>query len=120
MNSITLQVTFQEYIMTMSLYEWIGWFALVLNVWGNYALANKSIPGWIIRLACNIAWIIYSIKTQTWPLLLNHVIFMWVNVYGWHKWKKDIYTCSCGRKYDLSVCANGNCTCELPIVIRRK
>lgn len=98
----------------MSLYELLGWVALILNVWGNLALAKKSTPGWIIRLVCNFAWIGYSIPFQTWPLLANHITFGFINVYGWLEWRKTMYRCKCGRHYDLTR-DRGNCICEMPI-----
>lgn len=98
----------------MTTYEACGWVGLALNVWGNFALAKKSNAGWIIRLACNIAFIIYSAAFTIWPLLINHIIFSVVNIYGWIEWKKDIYTCICGRKYDSGSYGLA-CVCEVPI-----
>ncbi len=68
--------------------EAIGWLALALNLWGNLALARKSTRGWIIRLACNVTWIIYSSVFEVWPLLVNHILFSGVNVYGFIQWRK--------------------------------
>ena len=101
----------------MTFYESMGWVALALNVWGNIALAKKSIPGWLIRLACNVAFVIYSAAFSIWPLLINHIIFAGVNIYGWFEWTKNTYVCKCGRKYERS--SNGSvCHCELPIVFK--
>lgn len=98
----------------MNFYESMGWFALILNIWGNLALAKKSTLGWLIRLACNIAFIIYSTAFSVWPLLVNHIIFAGINIYGWFLWRKDIYICLCGRKYENPI-SGQNCICELPI-----
>jgi nicotinamide riboside transporter PnuC len=93
--------------------ELMGWLALILNIWGNFALTQKSIKGWLIRLACNVAFIIYSYAFGVWPLLVNHVIFAGVNIFGWLEWSKDIYKCSCGRQYENV--NGGMCICELPL-----
>lgn len=73
----------------MNYFETIGWLALGLNIWGNMALTQKSTKGWLIRLACNIAWIIYSSIFGVYPLLINHIIFAGINIYGWRKWKEE-------------------------------
>lgn len=96
------------------IYESIGWLALGLNIWGNLGLAKKNISGWIIRLLCNVAFIIYAYFFGVWPLFVNHVIFAGVNIYGWLEWSKDLITCKCGRKYNRKEAGN-NCICELPI-----
>ncbi len=97
--------------------ESIGWLALGLNVWGNLLLAKKSTPGWLIRLACNFAWVIYSIIFCVWPLLVNHIIFAGINIYGWMEWSKvDFkvnFKCSCGRYYTTKDIGT-NCLCEKP------
>ena len=98
----------------MTFYESMGWFALALNVWGNIALAKKSTPGWLIRLACNAAFVVYSAAFLIWPLLVNHIIFAGVNIYGWIEWTRNTYTCECGRKHDRAS-DGGICTCEMPI-----
>ena len=67
----------------------LGWLAFALNVWGNMMLTTKGVSGWIIRLACNVCWIPYSINTGAWALLANHALFMGINIYGWHKWTRQ-------------------------------
>lgn len=66
----------------------LGWVALALNVWGNLALTSKGSGGWIIRLACNACWVPYSLATSAWALLVNHLLFAAINVYGWRKWRR--------------------------------
>lgn len=70
-------------------WQLLGWLALALNVWGNLALTSKGVRGWIIRLACNACWIPYSINTEAWALLANHMLFAGINVYGWRKWNRE-------------------------------
>ena len=69
--------------------ESLGWLALALNVWGSLALTKKSAIGWLIRLACNFSWIIYSSVFGVWPLLVNHILFAGINIYGWRQWTKE-------------------------------
>jgi nicotinamide riboside transporter PnuC len=73
----------------MSIFEFIGWVALCLNISGNLALTQKSKIGWLIRLACNFTWIIYSFNFDVYPLLVNHIIFSFINVYGFIRWAKE-------------------------------
>ncbi len=67
----------------------LGWIAFALNVWGNLALTSKGVSGWIIRLACNVCWLPYAVHTHAWALLANHVLFMAINAYGWHRWTRE-------------------------------
>jgi hypothetical protein len=99
----------------MKIAEIMGYVALVLNIWGNLALTKKSAKGWLIRLACNFSWVAYSAFFAVWPLLINHVIFAGINIYGWFKWQKTIHICKCGREYDLTTNIYGSCICEMPI-----
>jgi hypothetical protein len=71
------------------IFHGLGWFAFALNVWGNLALANKSTAGWIVRLASNAAWLIYSAFVFAWPLFINHATFVIINVHGWRKWARE-------------------------------
>jgi hypothetical protein len=73
-------------------WEWVGWLAFALNVWGNLALTSMGVRGWIIRLASNACWIGYSVETQAWALLVNHGLFAGINVYGWWKWSRRAKT----------------------------
>lgn len=70
-------------------WDFLGWLAFALNVWGNLALTAKGASGWIIRLMCNICWLPYSVQTQAWALLGNHLLFMAINIYGWVKWARE-------------------------------
>ncbi len=69
--------------------EILGWAAFALNVWGNLALTQKSIKGWVIRLIANAAWLIYSGFVFAWPLFVNHVAFVVINIVGWVRWARD-------------------------------
>lgn len=73
----------------MTVWDLAGWVAMVLNIWGNLALTDKSIKGWAIRLVSNAFWIVYSVDTQAWALLANHVAFAGINVVGWVRWSRD-------------------------------
>lgn len=77
----------------MSLWELAGWLAFALNVWGNLSLTNKSIHGWVIRLASNVFWVAYSYDTATWALLANHVAFGAINIVGWVRWSREETGC---------------------------
>ena len=101
------------------IFECIGWLALTLNIWGNLALAKKSIKGWTIRLVCNVAFIIYSYAFSVWPLLANHIIFAYINIYGWHKWSSTMLRCGCGRHYE-NINQVMRCICETPFMAREK
>lgn len=75
--------------MPTDLFTVLGWLAFALNVWGNLELTGKSVRGWIVRLACNLCWMPYSVVTGAWALLANHVVFAGINCYGWWKWRQQ-------------------------------
>ncbi len=72
-----------------SLWQILGWLAFALNVWGNLALTTKGLRGWAIRVVSNACWIPYGLYTHAWALTANHLIFAGINVYGWHKWRRE-------------------------------
>lgn len=72
--------------MSSWLLESLGWVAFGLNLWGNLLLTKKGIRGWIIRLLCNACFIPYAIYTEAWALLVNHIAFAGINIYGWYRW----------------------------------
>lgn len=45
-------------------WQLLGWLAFVLNVWGNFEIANKTMRGWLIR----IVWAGGSGRACTSPL----------------------------------------------------
>lgn len=67
----------------------LGWLAFALNVWGNIALTSKGAKGWIIRIACNLCWLPYSVYTSAWALFGNHLLFITINSYGWWRWRRE-------------------------------
>lgn len=71
------------------LVEVLGWLAFGLNVWGNLAIGNRSAKGFIVRLACNATWLVYSAATGAWPLFGNHAVFAAINIHCYRKWMKE-------------------------------
>ena len=78
--------------------ESLGWIAFALNVWGNLALTEKGVRGWLIRIASNLVWMPYGIWTHAWALSANHLLFLGINVYGWVKWNPR-------RSFEARVCS---------------
>jgi hypothetical protein len=75
--------------MTITWVEWVGCAAFVTNVWGNLMLARLKTGGWVVRLLTNVIWVIYSWHTNGgWPLMLNHLVFFYINVDGWIRWSR--------------------------------
>jgi nicotinamide riboside transporter PnuC len=73
----------------MSWVEAVGVVAFILNVWGNLMLARLRTGGWIVRLLTNVVWVVYSFNTDGgWPLMLNHLVFFYINVDGWMQWRR--------------------------------
>lgn len=87
----------------MSLWNALGWIAAALNVWGNLALIQKGVKGWIIRLATNLAWLPYGIVTGAWAITANHALFVLINGYGWWKWSHE--------PKPIPPCPAGECPC---------
>lgn len=73
----------------MPIVEIVGWVAFLLNVWGNLALTNYSKSGWMIRLASNATWLMYSGCVGAWPLFGNHAVFTVINIHGFLKWRRE-------------------------------
>lgn len=68
----------------------LGYLAFGLNVAGNLLLARRNIAGWVVRLATNVAWVAYAIQVQGGePMVLNHVAFFGINLYGWWNWRRS-------------------------------
>jgi nicotinamide riboside transporter PnuC len=69
--------------------EIVGCVATVLNIIGNLMLARLRLGGWVIRLLTNIVWVVYSLNTNGgWPLMLNHLVFFYINLDGWLAWRR--------------------------------
>lgn len=78
-----------EALRTITWVELTGLLAFGLNVWGNMMLARLRTGGWIIRLLTNVVWVVYSLHTDGgWPLMLNHLVFFYINVDGWLAWRR--------------------------------
>lgn len=67
----------------------IGYVAFVLTVIGNLLLIHKNNNGWIVRFVCTVLWLIYAINIVSYPLIANSTLYLGLNFYGWHKWKKE-------------------------------
>jgi nicotinamide riboside transporter PnuC len=67
----------------------IGYAAFGLNIVGNILLAHKSIFGWVVRLVTNVVWVAYAVQVDGGePMLLNHLTFFGINIYGWWNWRR--------------------------------
>lgn len=67
----------------------VGFVAFVTNVWSNHLLARLKTGGWAVRLVTNVLWIVYSWHTWGgWPLMLNHLVFVYINIDGWISWRR--------------------------------
>ncbi len=67
--------------------EWVGFAATATNLWGNWMLARLQKGGWWLRLLTNAIWIVYAFYAeQGLPVMVNHVLFLGINVSGWMKW----------------------------------
>ena len=68
--------------------EAIGYLAFAMNVAGNLMLARLNAFGWLVRLATNIAWIVYAVQVPGGgPMWANHAAFFAINLYGWRRWQ---------------------------------
>ena len=77
------------YLMTTPVYEAIGFVAFGLNVAGNWLLTSKSITGWQVRILSNIAQLAYALLILSPYLIVNSIVFLWINVCGLVRWKQD-------------------------------
>ena len=68
--------------------EIIGYGATVLNVVGNLMLTRFNLWGWIVRLLVNVLYVIYAAQIELGgPMVVNHVVFMAINIEGWRQWR---------------------------------
>lgn len=75
--------------MSVTWVEAIGFVAGALNVWGNLMLAQMRTAGWVVRLCTNLVWIWYAwYAANGLPVMVNHLLFLVVNVFGWVKWHR--------------------------------
>ncbi len=75
--------------MRLTWVECVGLVAFVLNVWGNLMLARLKTGGWVVRLLTNVVWVVYALYTDGgWPMMLNHIVFFWINIDGYLKWAR--------------------------------
>jgi nicotinamide riboside transporter PnuC len=73
----------------MSIPEITGYVATALNVAGNLMLTRMNVWGWIVRLLVNVLYVIYAVQIESGgPMVVNHVVFMSINIEGWRKWKR--------------------------------
>lgn len=73
----------------MSGVEVLGYVATASNVAGNLMLAKMGISGWVVRIATNLLYIAYALQVSDgMPVVANHILFLGINVYGWHIWRR--------------------------------
>lgn len=69
--------------------EAIGYAATLLNVAGNLMLTRLNAWGWVVRLVVNVVYVIYAAQIESGgPMVVNHVVFMGINIEGWRKWRQ--------------------------------
>ena len=73
----------------MSLEVVLGYTATALNIWGNVMLTRMSRTGWLLRLAVNVLYILWSLQVDnSGPILANHLVFVAINIKGFVAWKQ--------------------------------
>lgn len=66
----------------------MSWIAAILSIIGVFLNAKKKILCWPFWIASNVLWIVYSVATAQWALLVLWVVFLGTNIYGWREWRK--------------------------------
>lgn len=69
--------------------EAIGMAGFLTNLAGNLLLTKKNKHGWWIRIVSNMLWTVYAGTTASFSVNINHVVFFFLNIYGWYNWSKN-------------------------------
>ncbi len=70
--------------------EIIQWVLALLSIIMIWKMGNKSRSGPIIGLFSQILWIIYTISTEQWGLLVSALVFTYVHARNAYLWNKKI------------------------------
>jgi nicotinamide riboside transporter PnuC len=68
----------------------LGYISFVFSAIGIVLNARKNILCWPVWLFSNVGWIIYSLMTNSIPLLILWIFYSIFNIYGWKKWYNDL------------------------------
>jgi nicotinamide riboside transporter PnuC len=66
--------------------SWLLTFYSLLGVW---LIGRKNIAGWLVGLSCQLLWLFYAITTKQYGFVVSAVVFGWVYVINYLKWKNE-------------------------------
>ncbi len=55
-----------------------------------WMLANKNIEYWVVRFMVDIVYTYVCIKKGLLVISLQHIIYLFMNIFGYIKWNKDL------------------------------
>lgn len=69
----------------------LGWSAFIFVVVGVILNGNKNLWCWPVWVLSNVLTILYcyTLVPIAYPLIIENLVLIALNVYGWRKWYKE-------------------------------
>lgn len=60
-----------------------------IGISGVWLTGDKNQIGWLLGIAYNVLWIVYAIFTAQYLFILVCLVYVWVYLRGYMKWRAD-------------------------------
>lgn len=67
----------------------MSYLAATLTMLGLVLNARHNIACWAIWLASNAVWITYLTPKGEYALVMQNIVFVGLNIYGWRQWRQQ-------------------------------
>jgi hypothetical protein len=74
-------------------YKGVDWLGMIFAAVSLVYLGQHRKLGFVFGLACNVAWLVFGIMTESVANIMANVLYMGFNIRGWKRWKEDQSTC---------------------------
>ena len=87
----------------------------LLTMLGVLLLARRKHIAWSILLITNISWITIGILQPNWGIVFQNFVFIFINLYGRRKWRKEEVGCENCRYFNsvVTLCTSMNTSAAL-------
>lgn len=68
---------------------WWSWLLTGVGVTGLFLAGSKRALGWALGVAAQGFWIAYALATAQYGFLLSALVYGWVYMRNWLKWRKE-------------------------------
>jgi membrane protease YdiL (CAAX protease family) len=69
--------------------NWIIWIAFIFLVLGSVLNSHKNEWGWVCFIISAILWVVYGVHLNNWPIIIQNLFCIGLNLYGIFQWQKD-------------------------------